>query len=232
VITAIIQARMGSTRLPGKVMRLAAGKPLLQHVVERVKVCQGVSQIIVATTDFAEDLEIVNWCCAHNVTCYPWNRKLSNGKNDVLGRFYYASQFAHNNIIMRVTADCPLWCPLLGQEVIDTYVTATREADFFDGIIASNVRPDVDGFDTEIFNRSTLIDAQRLAVENYDREHVTPWLYRNKLRVGVSHANKVGGAKLSVDTEENFQRVRWILERVENYSWREAMRAHLQTAKT
>lgn len=226
MITAIIQARMGSTRLPGKVMRLAAGKPLLQHVVERVHACQGVSQVIVATTDFAEDLEIVNWCCAHDVTCYPWNCKLSNGKNDVLGRFYYASQFANNNIIMRVTADCPLWCPLLGWEVIEAYCTGKHEKGYFNGLIASNVRPDVDGFDTEVFDRSALIDAQRLAVENYDREHVTPWLYRNKLRIDVSHTNKVGGAKLSVDTDEDFQRVRWILERVENYSWRETMRIY------
>ena len=217
MITAIVQSRMGSSRLPGKSMRLLAGKPMLQHVVERVSACKGVAQVIVATTDRSEDHPIVEWCrkrAVHYVAC---NRLLPDGFNDVLWRFRQAARLSEDRFFMRVTGDCPLWCPILGAEVVEAFREHPVE-------ICSNVQPKVDGFDTEIFTRAALIGAHIRADASYDRQHVTPFMYRFGRVSHVDHLPKVGGLKLSVDTEEDFQRVRLILEQIQSMNWQETVR--------
>lgn len=204
MITAIIQARMGSTRLPGKTMRLLAGKPILQHVVERVQQCPVVTQVIVATTDKPEDGQILEWCNQHDIQALGVNRLLSDGRNDVLYRYAVCAEMAKNDRLMRVTADCPLWRPDLGLEVAQALTT--------DYGIASNVHPDLDGFDTEVFWRGSLLLANQQATDLHDRQHVTPWMYRELNKIRVDHLKEVGGQKLSVDTEEDFQRARNVLE--------------------
>lgn len=220
-VTAIIQSRMGSSRLPGKAMRLMAGKPMLQHVAERVAACVGVSQVIIATTDKPEDREIVDWCQASGYHSVAWNRVLPDGQNDVLGRFVQAVRLSDDQIIMRVTGDCPLWCPILGAEVIESFKKHTVN-------LCSNVNPKLDGFDTEVFTRAALIGADRMADSSYDRQHVTAFLHKRTSQCYVDHLAKVGGMKLSVDTEEDFKHVRRILEQVENMSWRETKRRYLE----
>lgn len=207
MVTAIIQARMGSSRLPGKVMRLLTGKPMLQHVVERAQTCPSVSQIIVATTTNDEDGAIAGWCSVNNVECVRWNRVLPDGKNDVLCRFVHAADRATNDVLMRVTADCPLWSPELGEEVAQAFLTSKPVYD-----IASNVHPQLDGFDTEVFWRESLLVADGLATDSYDRQHVTPWMYRELSVLRVDHLAKAGGKKWSVDTEEDFERAQNILD--------------------
>lgn len=204
-VTAIIQSRMGSSRLPGKAMRLLAGKPMLQHVVERVSFCKGVSQVIVATTDRSEDWPIVYWCKQQGIQYVACNRLLPDGFNDVLWRFRQAARLSEDRFFMRVTGDCPLWCPILGAEVIDAFHKHAVE-------ICSNVHPQLDGFDTEVFTRTALIGAHMNADTSYDRQHVTPFIYKHGRVHHVDHLPKVGGLKLSVDTEEDFERVRTLIE--------------------
>lgn len=201
MITAIIQSRMGSTRLPGKAMRLLAGKPMLQHVVERVSACPSVRQVIVATTDKPDDAPIRLWCLDRSIACIGWTRVMADGHNDVLGRYARAAILAHYDVLMRVTGDCPLWRPDLGEEVARAFF-ANSGCD-----LASNVHPDVDGFDTEIFTKQALQLADVEAQSLYDRQHVTPFLYRMRHVVHVDHRPMVGGLKLSVDTEKDLLNV-------------------------
>lgn len=203
-------------------MRLMAGKPMLQHVVERVSACEDVSQVIVATTDRSEDMPIVEWCKKKAIQHVACNRLLPDGMNDVLWRFRQAARLSEDRYFMRVTGDCPLWCPTLGHEVVQAFIQNACE-------ICSNVQPQVDGFDTEIFTRAALIGAHMKADASYDRQHVTPFMYRNCRVIHVDHCSKVGGLKLSVDTEEDFQRVCKILERVENMTWQETINRHRET---
>lgn len=213
-VTAIIQSRMGSSRLPGKALRLLAGKPMLQHVVERVSACVKVKSIIIATTDKLEDRAIVEWCQSFGYQYVAWNRVLSDGHNDVLGRFVQAMRLSDDQVFMRVTGDCPLWCPILGNEVIEVFKKHQVN-------ICSNVNPKLDGFDTEVFTRAALIGADRMAELSYDRQHVTPFLYKRTSQYWVDHLGKVADLKLSVDTEEDFGRVTRILERVKRLDWEE-----------
>lgn len=222
-VTAIIQARMGSSRLPGKALRLMAGKPMLQHVVERVAACAGVRDIIVATTDKLEDRPIVAWCQQYGYQYVAWNRTLSDGHNDVLGRFVQAARLTDDDVLMRVTGDCPLWCPVLGSQVVQAFQR-------HDVNLCSNVHPTVDGFDTEVFTRAALVGADRMADSLYDRQHVTPFLHKRTSQHWVDHTGLVGTMKLSVDTEEDFQRVRQVAERVENMSWQETIARYCEMA--
>jgi spore coat polysaccharide biosynthesis protein SpsF (cytidylyltransferase family) len=199
-------------------MRLMAGKPMLQHVVERVLTAR-VSHVIIATTDRREDYEIVDWCKSSGYHCVAWNRVLPDGHNDVLGRFVHAMRESDDQVFMRVTGDCPLWCPILGNEVIDAFFKHSVN-------LCSNVTPKLDGFDTEVFTRAALLGADRMADTSYDRQHVTPFLYKRTSQHWVDQLGKVGGLKLSVDIEDDFQQVSRTLEHVENASWVETVRRY------
>lgn len=216
-VCCIVQSRMGSSRLPGKAMRELAGKPMLQHVVGRVMACAGVNDVIIATTDKLEDRAIIEWCQSFGYQYVAWNRILPDGHNDVLGRFVQAMRLSDDQVFMRVTGDCPLWCPILGNEVIDAFFKHQVN-------ICSNVNPKLDGFDTEVFTRAALIGADRMAELSYDRQHVTPFLYKRTSQYYVDHLGKVADLKLSVDTEEDFQRVGGILKLAEKASWVETVR--------
>jgi spore coat polysaccharide biosynthesis protein SpsF (cytidylyltransferase family) len=217
-LVAIIQARMGSTRLPGKVMRQAAGKLLLAHVIERVQACAPIADLVVATTDLPEDRIIVDWCLARLIKVVSWNRVLPDGSNDVLRRFCMAAKAVYADAYVRVTADCPLWCPELGAEVIASYLKGYVH-------YCANIHPQLDGFDTEVFSRAALFGADRQADAPYDRQHVTPYMRRHTTQRYVDQTKQVGGIKLSVDTPEDFARVRAILERVQGLTWKDTFAA-------
>ena len=115
-IVAIIQARMGSTRLPGKMMMMIAGKPVIQHVFERVIKSELVDEVWLATTTNTEDDVLAEWASRRGIMCY----RGSNG--DVLDRYYQASRLAQADAVVRVTGDCPLIDP----QVIDQAISLNR----------------------------------------------------------------------------------------------------------
>jgi spore coat polysaccharide biosynthesis protein SpsF len=203
-------------------MMQAAGRPLLAHVVERVKACAQIDTVIVITTRHPEDRAILEWCAAHGVPCVRWTLTLSDGCNDVLARFARAAQRYPADHYVRITGDCALWSPLLGGEVITEHLRGSLE-------YTSNVHPLMDGFDTEIFTQQLLMDTARLATSNYDRQHVTPWMRLNAIcgyvdHIGYSQCYYGKPCDLSVNTDEDFTRVRRILERVRDFSHRETLR--------
>lgn len=217
-VCCVIQARMASKRLPSKVMMEAAGKPLLQHVIERVQACPEIDEVIVATTNLPEDQVILDWCEAHKLKCLGWTRVMADGHNDVLARYWLAAQLTKAETFVRVTCDCPCWAPNLGSQVI-------RNSFIWESAICSNVQQTVDGFDTEVFTREMLLMADAGACSLDERQHVTRWMYRHAIGAGFcDHRPQVGGYKLSVDTEQDLRLVQYVLEHVENYSWQETIK--------
>lgn len=193
----IIQARMGSSRLPGKVMRTIKGKPLLELQYERVRTAKSVDRLVVATTTAPGDDAIEAWCKRVGVDVFR------GSEHDVLDRYYRAAKpYAPDNVI-RVTSDCPLH----HAEVIDFVAGefAHSGCDYFSN---SNHEPDVleDGFDTEVFSFAALETAWRDAKLLSEREHVTPFIKNSgRFCCGYRKFDPAYRYKLSVDNEDDFR---------------------------
>jgi spore coat polysaccharide biosynthesis protein SpsF len=168
ITLAIIQARMGSNRLPGKVLMDLGGQTVLARVVRRLERSQQIGKVVVATTSAPADDEIVNECERLQVSCFR------GSEDDVLDRYYQAARSYPADAVVRITSDCPLIDP----QVVDETIRVFREehADY-----ASNVFPRTypRGLDAEVFTSAALEHAWREARESYEREHVTPYLYEH-----------------------------------------------------
>jgi spore coat polysaccharide biosynthesis protein SpsF (cytidylyltransferase family) len=201
---AFIQARMGSTRLPGKVLLDLAGKPVLQHVVERVQAAESIDEVIVVTTIHAHDLPIVGWCASHGI------RVFCGSEDDVLDRFYQAAKLVLPDAMLRITADCPLMDP----QVIDRVVHFFR-AEHSD--YANNVEHETypDGLDVEVFRFAALEKAWKEATLISEREHVTPYIRKHpelfKVKV-LDHAPSLAGMRWTLDQKEDFAFIKRVHE--------------------
>ena len=166
---AIIQARMGSERLPGKVLMDIYGKPMLQWVVERVQQAMTIDRVGVATTTEPEDDVIMEWAFRQFIPVYRGR------PTDVLDRYYQAAHVWHADPIVRITADCPMIDP----GVIDRVVRRCWDS-MWDYV--SNVDPPTypDGLDVEVLRKEALTLAWLGATLPSDREHVTPWIRARK----------------------------------------------------
>lgn len=191
-VTAIIQARMGSTRLPGKSLAEIEGKPLLEHVMERVRASRTVQRIVLATTTEASDDVLADQSARLNVCVYR------GAVNDVLDRYYRAAQQFQAGVVVRVTADDPFKDP----EVIDHVVGRFFENASVD--YASNtIEPTYpEGLDIEVFSFQALEQAWKEAVLNSDREHVTPYIWRQPQLFRI----------LNVKHDPNLSHLRWTLD--------------------
>jgi spore coat polysaccharide biosynthesis protein SpsF len=168
MITAIIQARMSSTRLPGKVMIRFSGNSLLGHIVERLSFSNEISKVVVATTVNSLDDEIVAWSKEHGIGCYR------GSETDVLGRYFEAAKMFEAVIVARITSDDPFKDPGIIDHVAAMF--RSRSLDF-----AYNNKPPsfAEGLDTEIFSFEALARAAAGAIDPFEREHVTQYFYRN-----------------------------------------------------
>jgi spore coat polysaccharide biosynthesis protein SpsF (cytidylyltransferase family) len=167
-IILITQARLGSTRLPKKILIKIEGKTLLQIHLERLKKCENVSKIVVATTENNEDeliyQNVINWGFG----------AFRGSENDVLDRYYNAAKFNSADWVVRVTSDCPLIDPKLVDEVIA--YTKKNNVDYGSNTLIENFP---DGQDIEVFKFSVLEDAWKNARLLSEREHVTPYIRKN-----------------------------------------------------
>ncbi|MGB8013856.1 MAG: aminotransferase class III-fold pyridoxal phosphate-dependent enzyme [Terriglobales bacterium] len=194
-VVAIIQARMGSTRLPGKSLAEIEGRPMLWHVVQRVKRATLVDRVVVATSLAPADDAIENMCRENDVRCYR------GSENDVLDRFYGAARGEKASEVVRITADCPLIDP----EVIDRVVRRFQRGDL-DYASNAMVRSYPDGLDTEIFSFAALERAWHEAGKASEREHVTPYLRSDKFRT----------ANVENDSMFLYQHYRWTVDEAED----------------
>ena len=167
-VIAIIQARMGSTRLPGKMLMDIGGKPAVQHVFERVRLAKTINEIWLATTDNVADDVLASWGKEFGATVFR------GSEQDVLDRYYQTAKKAGANVVVRVTADCPLVDPAVIDQVVEAYLGGD-----FDYV--SNVHPPTfpDGLDIEVFSFSSLERAWHEAKLPSEREHVTPYIWKH-----------------------------------------------------
>jgi glutamate-1-semialdehyde 2,1-aminomutase len=167
-VVAIVQARLGSIRLPRKVLQVALGEPMIGHVITRVGRSHTIDQIVLAIPDTSDNDPLAEWAVAAGVDVYR------GSEHDVLDRYYQAARGAGATAVVRVTGDCPLIDPGVIDEVVHRF--STGEYDY-----VSNADPATypDGLDTEVFSMAVLEQAWRHGTEPADREHVTPYLRRS-----------------------------------------------------
>jgi len=165
-VVGVVQARTGSIRLPGKVLRPIAGMPLLAHVVARAQAMAGLDLVVVATSTSPGDDEIDALCRANGWPCFRGD------ENDVLRRYTDASRWADADHVMRITADCPLVCPIEGQRVIDRHLK--RGADFTHNVTIWGSGMPL-GTGVELFTRATLERSDAEGRAPHHREHVDEW---------------------------------------------------------
>jgi spore coat polysaccharide biosynthesis protein SpsF len=200
---AIIQARMSSTRLPGKILKkLPYGSETtnLEQVLRRVKRTQGVDQVIVATTVEKEDQAIQDLCASLDVACYRGNLE------NVLSRYYETAFFYQIANVIRVTSDCPCLDPLILQKVLEKFKSET--VDYVSNTVD---RTFPRGMDVEVFTFEALKKANDLASEAFEKEHVTPYFYLNPEKKDLS-VKQVHAApkhhepelRLTLDTPEDY----------------------------
>jgi spore coat polysaccharide biosynthesis protein SpsF len=167
-IVAIIQARMGATRLPGKVLMDVAGKPVLGHVINRVSLAKTVDQVVVATTDRPGDDAVARYCRDSGVSLFR------GSEGDVLDRYYRCAKAHNADHIVRITADCPLHDPAVIDYVDDEYLKVG--CDYATNAIEYTFP---EGFDIEIFSMAALEKAWTEARLPSEREHVTPYIRKH-----------------------------------------------------
>ncbi|NTV02681.1 MAG: NTP transferase domain-containing protein [Chlorobiaceae bacterium] len=162
-IVAIIQARMSSSRLPGKVLMPLAGKPVLWHVVNRIRACKSIGKIVLATSTDSSDDAIEAWCDMNDVFCYRGSLQ------DVLDRYYQAATFYGADAVVRITADCPAIDPGIVDEVVTGFIEGHYDYYGLGGEFP-------DGLDCTIFAFNALEKAWTEAKLDSEREHVGPYI--------------------------------------------------------
>jgi spore coat polysaccharide biosynthesis protein SpsF len=217
-VCAIIQARMGSTRLPGKVLTDIEGQPMLGRVVLRTKRARTVDKVVVATTTEASDDLIVDFCRQHGIEYFR------GSESDVLDRYYQTAAEHKADAVVRITSDCPLIDP----EVIDK-VVANFLSGGFDYASNSVVRTYPRGLDTEVMTFQALERAHRNAQSPYQRAHVTPYIYENpeQFRIlSVTGDRNHSNYRWTVDTSEDLELARAVYARLggDVFSWNDVVK--------
>lgn len=206
MIDLFVQARMGSTRLPGKVLMPIMGKPLLAYQIERLSAVRQKRRIVVLTTSLVEDNPIVTLCQELCVDCFR------GAPLDVLDRFFCAAQETPVSYFLRSTADCPLIDPDWIDRGISLFFSLQPTPDYLSNTLE---RTFPRGLDFEIFQRTALEVAWKEAKDPWEREHVTPYIYRHQelFRLqNMSHTPSLADHRWTVDTPEDLDLVTRILE--------------------
>ena len=207
-VVCLVQARVGSTRLPGKILKEICGKTILHHEIDRLKKCKEIDEIVIATTDKEDDDKIVNEAKKLSVKYFR------GSENDVLSRFYYSAKENNADIIVRVTSDCPC----IDFEILDKMLIYFKEkykekqVDYLSNTIK---RTYPRGYDIEIFTFSALEKSYINAEKEYEREHVTPYIYdktNNFLKLSFENKEDYSEYRVTLDTIEDFIVIKNIFE--------------------
>jgi spore coat polysaccharide biosynthesis protein SpsF len=203
-IVIIIQARMGSTRLPGKVMLPLQGPTVLSHVIQRAKAVSNATVVCVATSTLSADDIIVNESVRNDALFYQ------GSESDVLSRYYEAALQEEADHIVRITSDCPLLDPQVVEHIIDVHLRTG--ADYTSN---THQRTYPRGLDVEVFTMQSLKEAYEQADLPAQREHVTPFIYQNpdKYRMEhVLHEEDCSAHRWTLDTPEDWRVIQAIYE--------------------
>jgi spore coat polysaccharide biosynthesis protein SpsF len=208
-LVVIVQARVGSSRLPGKVLLEAAGKPLLVHLLERILAASSAFRLVVATTTAPADDAIASLCAGLGVDVYRGD------PTDLLDRHYRAALAAGADAVAKIPSDCILIDPGAIDTVIGHFLEHEGRFDY-----VSNLHPPTwpDGNDVEAFTIAALEEAWRNARGRNEREHTTPYFLRHPERFRIANVRWASGLDLSathrfvLDYEEDYRLIRSILE--------------------
>ena len=216
-VLAIVQARMGSTRLPGKVLKLVNGKPLIEILLHRLSNSKIIDKIVLATSESEDNNELANFVRKLGYEIYRGN------ENNVLDRYYHAAKKYQPEIVVRVTGDCPIIDPELVDDVIGLYLD--KNVDY-----ACNTQPPTfpDGLDTEVFSFQALETAFKQTVEKFDIEHVTPFIRRSGQfkRANYLNAGNYSEERWTVDEPEDFEVISKILDHFSpnlDFTWQDVL---------
>lgn len=197
-VTAIVQARMGSTRLPGKIMLPLHDKTVLGHVITRLQRSHYINEIVVATSNLPADKIILTEAECHQVQTF------TGSEQNVLERFFEAARIYHPDLIVRITADCPLIDPGIIDAMLKRYIDNRSAIDYMSNTIH---RCFPRGLDVEIFTIDTLAKAYQFAEQWDEKEHVTPYIYRHPEQfrlVMFTHTADYSRYRWTLDTQEDF----------------------------
>lgn len=217
-VVGIIQARMGSSRLPGKVLLELAGEAMLGRVVRRLRRAKRLDEVVVATTVESRDTALEVFCREHGIPCFR------GSENDVLDRYYGAAQAHDAGVIVRITADCPFIEP----EIVDRVVAEldTSSVDYVSNIGVPRTFPR--GLDTEVMPWRTLERAWREDTNPAWREHVTQYIHKRpelfQVR-NVCHEKDLSHLRWTVDTPEDFAFASRVYEHFgrDDFSWHDVL---------
>lgn len=195
-VVAIVQARMGSTRLPDKVMKRIGGVPMIELLLARLAKSRKIDQIVLATSTDDRNTSLVEHVQSLGYTC------VRGSETDVLQRYLVAARQVQADVIVRITGDCPLIDPDLVDKVIEKY--QSKNIDYL-----SNTSPPTypDGLDTEVFSLQALERAGQESQDPFDHEHVTPYLRKPGLfkTAGFTHDKDLSGLRWTVDEPADFE---------------------------
>ena len=199
-IIALIQARMGSTRLPGKIMKTVDSKPMISLLLERLSEVKKIDKVVIATSNRVENDHFIDYLKQIEVDFFR------GSEHDVLDRFYNAAKAFRADMIVRITADCPLVDPKLIDDIIDFALKNKKD-------YCSNVIPPTypDGQDVEIFTYGSLEKCWNEATIKSDREHVTTYIRKNATHNGKNlfssinypHSENLSHIRMTVDEPED-----------------------------
>jgi spore coat polysaccharide biosynthesis protein SpsF len=200
-VVAIIQARMGSTRLPGKVLRTLNGKTVLARVIERVRACALVDLIVVATTTGSADDVIVEETRRSGAQIFR------GSEEDVLSRYLEAAQVFGADVVVRITSDCPLFDPAVLTRMLEAFQAAARSGRRIDYMSNALERTYPRGLDAEIFPLDVLAVAHEKARLPHEKEHVTPYIYQHPSEFILNNYTDGWGLqqhRWTLDTDEDW----------------------------
>ena len=196
-----MQARMGSTRLPGKVMKDLCGNPVLWHVVHRLKFAKKVDEVVVACTTQRQDDVIDVFCAGEGIRLYR------GSTDDVLSRYFESARAFQAQTVVRITSDCPVIDPQIVDKIVSEYngdLLAARKSDYVSNTLE---RTFPRGLDVEVFSFDVLSQAHRDARQSHEREHVTPYIYEHPGRFvlkNFKHFEDLSSYRLTLDTQEDY----------------------------
>jgi spore coat polysaccharide biosynthesis protein SpsF len=202
---------MGSTRLPGKVLKDLEGETMLARVVQRLSRSRFIAEILIATTDRAADDVIVEECRRCSIQVFRGN------EDDVLDRYFRAAQLSKAEAVVRITSDCPLIDPEVTDKTIAAFLNREEQVtpDYASNCI---VRTYPRGLDTEVMTAQVLERCWRAANQPYERTHVTPYVYEHPGEFKI----------LSVTGEKDYSQHRWTVDTPEDLEFVRAVYARLK----